>query len=136
MTEKRWPGEVQDLRCPEPGCDGKLTLKESKYGLFYGCGNWRRTGCRGSHGAHDDGAPLGKPADGETKRARMQAHSVFDQLWKGPTKTLSRKQAYAWMQRAMNLSAAKAHIGMFTIEQCEELCRACQLLEECRDDRA
>jgi len=117
-----YPGEVHNLLCPEPGCDGRLILKESKYGLFYGCTEWPRTRCPGAHGAHPDGTPLGIPASKETKQARMKAHDAFDMLWKQPTKVIDRRGAYKWMQAMMNLTTEEAHIGRFTIEQCEELC--------------
>ena len=123
------PGEVKDLKCPEPGCDGELVLKPSKYGQFYGCTNWAKTGCPGAHGAHPDGTPLGIPASKETKQARMKAHAAFDRLWKGRGARMNRHQAYVWMRRAMCMTEAEAHIGRFTIEQCEALCRI--LSEEC-----
>ena len=118
-----WPGEVHDFLCPEPGCSGRLVLKESKYGLFYGCTMWPQTRCPGAHGAHPDGTPLGIPASKETKQYRMKAHDAFDRLWKQPTKVTDRAGAYKWMRAVMHLTEEEAHIGRFTIEQCEELCR-------------
>ncbi len=114
-------GERFDLVCPE--CGGSMRLKHSKHGLFYGCERWRE-GCKGTHGAHVDGSPLGTPANAETKKARIQAHRFFDRLWKkenGRKAAMTRAQAYAWMQKALNLSRNDAHIGKFDIEQCSRL---------------
>lgn len=114
-------GERFDLICPE--CGGSMRLKHSKHGLFYGCERWRE-GCKGTHGAHEDGSPLGTPANAATKKARIQAHRIFDRLWKGEKDrraTMTRAQAYAWMQREMNLPRDGAHIGGFDIAQCNSL---------------
>ena len=106
-----------DLTCPE--CGARLLLKPSRFGLFYGCEQWRMTGCQGAHGAHPDGSPLGTPADGKTKQARIQAHTAFDQLYQSGR--MKRADAYRWLRHAMGLTAEQAHIGKFTIEQCERL---------------
>ncbi len=94
-----------------------MVLRDSKYGLFYGCTKYPT--CSATHGAHKDGNPLGIPATKITKQARIAAHDVFDQLWK--QRHMSRKEAYAWMQRAMGLPSGEAHIGRFTVEQCDAL---------------
>ena len=109
-------GTVLDHPCPE--CGEPMVLRDSKYGLFYGCSDFPR--CKASHGAHKKtGQPLGTPADGPTKKARIRAHDAFDQLWKG--KHMDRGDAYMWMQEAMEMPADDAHIGKFTTEQCDQL---------------
>jgi len=116
MTSQLPLGTVLDHPCPE--CGEPMVLRDSKFGLFYGCTAFPR--CKASHGAHKKtGEPLGTPADGPTKKARIRAHDSFDQLWKG--KHMDRGEAYEWMQEAMGLSADEAHIGKFTIDQCDEL---------------
>lgn len=115
MDEPLPIGTKLDHPCPE--CGGAMVLRNSKYGLFYGCFTFPK--CKATHGAHKDGKPLGIPADKKTKKARMDAHEVFDQLWKG--KHMSRGDAYEWMQEAMEMSEEEAHIGRFNIDQCEEL---------------
>jgi ssDNA-binding Zn-finger/Zn-ribbon topoisomerase 1 len=112
---------VADKTLPCPECDGRLLRKKAKGDKpFYGCENWPR--CRGSHGAHPDGSPLGIPADAETKRMRHAAHEVFDSLWKeGP---LTRKGAYVWMRQALGMTVDEAHIGNFDIATCKRLIKA------------
>lgn len=123
--------KLHDLDCPK--CDGKLMLRNSRYGLFWGCSNYKETGCKAAHGAHPDGTPLGIPADDRTKQARIEAHAEFDKLWKdGP---LTRGGAYRWMQAAMHMREEEAHIGRFTYEQCELLKeKVTQALERLRPD--
>jgi hypothetical protein len=97
-----------------------MTLKDSMYGKFYGCSTWKRTGCKGSMSADEKtGVPIGVPARAATKAARTRAHRAFDVLWTGGRMT--RKQAYAWIQKVMKLSKREAHIANFTLEQCERL---------------
>ena len=109
----------EKLDCPE--CGALMKLRHSVHGLFYGCTQWEATGCKGSHGAHRDGRPLGVPADSDTKKMRVMAHSTLDPLWQKGGVFKSRDQAYAWMQEALGLSAAEAHIGQFDIAQCKAL---------------
>lgn len=114
------------LACPE--CGAPMVLRETaKYRYpngdprrFYGCSRW--PSCDGIHGAHPDGTPLGIPADKPTKAARIVAHAAFDSLWKGGA--MKRRAAYRWMQQAMNLPEAEAHISMFDAAQCAKLATA------------
>jgi ssDNA-binding Zn-finger/Zn-ribbon topoisomerase 1 len=89
---------------------------------FYGC--TRYPDCDGTHGAHPDGSPLGRPADKVTKGARMRAHEAFDQLWKGDSPLMTRAQAYSWLESYFDLEEGEGHIGRFTREQCEALVAA------------
>tara|TARA_Y100000310_G_C20547820_1_gene746498 strand:- start:421 stop:813 length:393 start_codon:yes stop_codon:yes gene_type:complete len=113
-----------DLECPEDDCDGMLVYRpEGNWGPWYGCAMWVETGCKGAHGCHADGTPLGVPANTATKQARMRAHKAFDALWKREEGgTMRRKDAYAWLQKAMGLSADETHIGRFNEEQCAQVC--------------
>jgi ssDNA-binding Zn-finger/Zn-ribbon topoisomerase 1 len=106
-----------DLKCPE--CGAPMALKPSRFGLFYGCGDWAMSGCNGSHGAHKNGKPLGVPANVETKKLRMKAHEHFDKLWKAGK--VNRSQAYGWLQRKMDMTPDQAHIGRFSSDDCHKL---------------
>ena len=108
------------MDCPE--CDGKMVLRNSKYGTFWGCENYPK--CNATHGAHPDGTPLGIPADKETKKARMKAHDVFDKLWK--RQGMKRTRAYRWLQERMGLGKEDCHIGRFDIEQCNRVVEICR----------
>lgn len=70
-------------------------------------------------GTHKDGTPFGTLADAETRKARSLAHQRFDKIWKD--KLLSRSDAYAVLSKHMNLPPEKTHIGMFNVEQSEEV---------------
>lgn len=104
------------LRCPECS-DGWLVLRDSRFGLFYGCSNYPE--CTASCGAHSNGEPLGIPGDKETRQARIKAHEEFDKLWK--TGETSRHAAYRILQKLMDMTPEEAHIGRFSKAQCELL---------------
>ena len=63
-------------------CGSLMKLRwAAKYqNWFYGC--IRFPDCKGAHGCHPDGKPLGKPAPPEVKKWRIAAHEIFDRLWK------------------------------------------------------
>lgn len=105
------------VQCPE--CGAPMTLRSSKFGLFYGCSQYPN--CKATHGAHPDGKPLGTPANAVVKQARIAAHKAFDQLWSGPKARLTRDEAYLWLQSKMGLTSAQAHIGSFDQAQCDKL---------------
>lgn len=111
---------METLTCPD--CGSPMTLRDSRYGKFYGCTQFPK--CKGTHGAHPDGRPLGTPADRETKLARINAHDAFDLLWKiepPHIPAVRRSEAYVLMQFLMGMTPAEAHIGNFSKEQCERL---------------
>ena len=106
-------------------CGSPMELQRGSYGRFWSCSRWPK--CTATHGAHPDGRPLGKPADAVTRRARVEAHTAFDRLWKpdpGAKRRRSRKAAYRWLQQAMALPEFDAHIGAFDVAQCDRLIRA------------
>jgi len=115
VTMLSYPLARRDLECGE--CGAIMEIRTSDNGPFYGCS--RFPVCKGTHGAHHDGRPLGKPADKETRLARIQAHRVFDLIWKEKHRT--RSQAYAWMRKKLKLSQSEAHIGLFGLTECEHL---------------
>lgn len=55
----------------------------------------------------------------DLKSLRTYTHNAFDELWKNGG--LTRSEAYEWLAEAMNLPAKKAHIALFTANQCRHL---------------
>ncbi|GAF98235.1 unnamed protein product [marine sediment metagenome] len=110
------------IECPECGAD--MVLRKSKYGKFYGCSRWPE--CDATHGADGDGRPLGIPADKATRRARQQAHTAFDGLWRGSEATRSRAKAYKWLQGVLGLSPDECHIANLDREACGRVVEACR----------
>lgn len=99
-----------------------MELRDSKYGKFWGCSQFPN--CRGTHGAHPDGRPLGVPADAVTKAARIQAHAAFDGLWKSGH--MRRRDAYTWLSRQLGIPTSACHIGTFDRQRCLDVVRVCE----------
>lgn len=116
--------ETHNLLCPECG-KGMVLRTDSKFkshGFWYACSNWPT--CRGTHGAHADGSPLGTPANQETKRWRIRAHSVFDRLWQ--SHIMSRADAYRFLAQNLEIPLDKCHIGSFSMPQCQKVVEICE----------
>lgn len=62
--------------------------------------------------------PLGSLAKPALRRMRSDVHGLFDRLWQGDAKEMTRTEAYAWLADAMKLPEERAHIGMFDESQC------------------
>jgi len=96
--------------------------------LFYQCapcGAW--VGCHpkdgGQGGGIGDGSvPMGRLANAELRRAKQAAHAAFDPLWK--SRSMSRKEAYAWLSKELGVSKSNTHIGMFDVDQCRAVVAA------------
>lgn len=123
------------LQCPD--CRGKLWLQDTRFGLAYLCEHFPV--CRGAHGAHPNGEPLGTPASQDTKVARIRAHAAFDALWETAhalydakndeereyVLKVARKRAYAWLRDRMELAREDCHIARFSLAQCEKVVYLC-----------
>lgn len=116
-----------------PYCGGKPEFVDSKqvysrsYGMIYlcqPCAAWV-----GVHSGTDQ--PLGRLANHELRTAKKRAHHYFDKIWQRAIeerdlpKFQARGMAYAWLSKKMGLPPEHTHIGMFTVEQCEEAVKHC-----------
>lgn len=90
---------------------------------FYGCTRWPE--CRSTRAVDLKGRLVRRseypstPADAQTRAARSKAHAHFDVLWRSGRFT--RAEAYRQLQLWMGLPEAQAHIGRFSLAQCERL---------------
>lgn len=117
-----YAGRVDDLACAD--CGALMVLEEADEGPLYVCG--RFPACDGTHGAHPDGTPLGRPADAETRRLRKRCHEVFDRLWTEGERT--REEAYSLLQEITGLAPREAHISRFDPATCRKVIREIQKL--------
>lgn len=122
------------LICPE--CGGQLIVRSGKYNDFLGCSNFPQ--CKLTHSLHEDGTPMGIPADANTRRARRLVHERMDAIWmaitlaawtKGYKKSRfeARSQMYLWLGSQLNLTEQECHVGRFDYERCMD---ALNLLEQ------
>lgn len=97
-------------------CGKSMALGRDRFGRGWLCV------CGSRHGAHPDGSPHGIPADAKTRKARSNAHEIFDRLWK--TGKFSRTGAYIWMRTALAMTPDEAHVSKFDIPACHRLEKA------------
>ena len=87
-----------------------------RHGEYHTC--YYHKDCDVYVGCHMNGFdPLGIPATRETRQWRMQAHQVFDTIWKGDD-AMSRREAYEMLN---NYFGYEAHISQCNIKQCKEI---------------
>ncbi|WP_409969875.1 zinc-finger-containing protein [Bengtsoniella intestinalis] len=115
-------------------CGGKITLADpreifgdsvERLGLdgeyIYLC----RT-CNARVGCHKGTTrPLGNVANEVLRLKRRETHQIFDTFWSEAGMT--RTRAYQWLGQQMGMSARKAHIGSFEMDQCQQVIDLCQL---------
>lgn len=118
-----------------PYCYNKPELVDSSevygrsYGLIYLCRD-----CDAYVGVHVNSKkniPLGRLANKELREAKKKAHKYFDPLWEakmstGIPKKKARFLAYKWLSSCMGLRMKDTHIGMFDIEQCNQVIYFCK----------
>lgn len=120
--------ETVKLKCPD--CGARMVLRQTekwpqkngKPSKFWGCSQFPK--CKTTHGAHPNGQPLGRPANIETKAARMKAHEAFG-AWM-ERNSYTKKYAYRRLAKMLRLSEAEAHMGMMAKERCEVVVRLCE----------
>lgn len=110
------------VRCPYCKRTASLVSSDQVYsrdfGMIYLCDGWPQ--CDAYVGVHDGtDRPKGTLANAELRSWRVQAHAVFDGLWQNGCMT--RNDAYGQLCAVMEMTREEAHIGLFTIEQCQTL---------------
>lgn len=102
-------------KCGE--CGAPMELRQSKHypAPFWGCTEFPK--CRGTHGAHMNGKPLGIPANKETREWRRKAHLAFDPIWQNPEHGVNRREAYRML--AYLSDRRRIHIAESNIEECK-----------------
>ena len=85
---------------------------------FVGChnpGSWR-VEPGGKRIEHDGSEPLGSLAKYPLRKARSDAHSVFDAFWRG--RRWDRSFAYKWLAAELGVKPVDCHIGGFDEARC------------------
>ncbi len=110
--------------CPSCHVPAVLSPDSKVYGRSYGgrvwlCQSWPV--CDRYVGAHDGtDRPKGVMADNATRKARIEAHRAFDELWK-PWKSFKFKRVDCYKSLARYLGVAEAHIGEADFNTCERV---------------
>lgn len=119
MTDFSNGTAYQDLACPECGSPMELAFSDrfryrnGSRRLFYRC--YRFPECSGTHGAHPNGAPLGKPADKATRSLRVAVHEELDKRFPWKTKR-GRIETSRWLEKN---GFGSGHVSMMDAGECE-----------------
>ena len=116
-----------------PYCGGEMNLekasfiyhnkKSENWGYVWVCEHY--PACDSYVGCHPNTTiPLGRPANARLRTLKKEAHKQFDPIWKSGL--VSRREAYDWLAKMMNLPLEECHIGMFDIKQCQEVIHLCR----------
>lgn len=105
-------------------CGAVMRLRDGRWGKWYSCPRWPE--CDGAVGCHKGtDKPLGAPADGDTRKARIRAHDAFDALWK-PLGRKYRSVAYAWLADELGMDADDAHMAEMDAATCARVVEVCE----------
>ncbi len=114
----------QTIRCPY--CGSLAILRDASYvygsnafdGKVYVCSHY--PACDSYVGVHQGTSlPKGSLANRTLRKKRIQAHQIFDQLWRKGI--FSRHEAYRWIGDKFCLQTRQAHIGNFSDYMCDQL---------------
>lgn len=93
---------------------------------------WQCLPCGARVGTHKGTEqPYGRLANTQLRYWKIQAHAVFDPLWRrkierdGISKTKARKAAYTWLSEKIGVKYKDCHIGMFNVDQCKSVVDIC-----------
>ena len=111
-----------------PYCGAKPELIDSaeiyngtSYGLMYIC-----RPCDAYVSCHlGTNTPKGRLANAELRQLKIEAHEVFDIIWKQKYKR-GRYQAYYWLSKQLQRPFDLTHIGMMDEETCRRTIAICK----------
>lgn len=78
----------------------------------------------GCHAGSRGNAALGRLANAELRKLKMEAHAAFDPIWK--TGKMKRKEAYSYLADRMKVKVKECHIGYFSEDQCRRVIEIAQ----------
>jgi zinc-finger-containing domain len=122
--------------CPYCGKEAEWVPDKSVYAKSYGGYVYACFKCDAFIGCHKQGEhkdPYGSLANASLRRLRVEAHALFDPLWKQAQRSRkwkkadARRKAYAWLAREMGISIMDCHIGMFRdndVKRAIAICKA------------
>jgi len=125
------------VRCDYCGKPAELVDDTQVYQQSYGGRVWLCRPCGAWVGCHKNSKraiPLGRLANAELRKAKIEAHAAFDPLWQavarrdGINPCLARNRGYAWLAKEMGMEMVACHIGKFNAEQCRRVVDLCRVI--------
>lgn len=133
----------REVPCPYCGLPAELVDATQIYRKALGK-LWLCQPCQAWVGVHRDSKsnrPKGTPAKSRLRKLRIEAHAVFDPFWQdlweqGLSKKKARRQIYAKLAEALEISIDECHIGMFDEDRCKQAIRICLGWQEAATEAA
>jgi len=116
-----------EVICPYCEAPAELVDSEEIYGQSYGM-SWLCRPCWAYVGTHKNSkyhAPFGTLANKKLRELRKEAHRVFDPVWENTS--MSRRGAYNWLARTLEIPIKRAHIGQFNVAECQQVIEVCNV---------
>ena len=88
--------------------------------MFWRCIPCRAyVGCHAPNNGYGNGTrPLGRLANAALRAAKNKVHVFLDPLFL--SKKMTRAGAYKWLAEQMGIPASECHVGMFSLERCDQ----------------
>jgi len=110
-----------------PLCAQRAKLLQGPHGTFYVCAACdTRIGCKPG-----TTTPWGPLVPKRTRDLRVEAHRVFDTLWRAKakrgqtTQARARDCAYTWLAQQMGVEQSACHLAQFSDTQLEQVIELC-----------
>lgn len=114
---------LQGKTCPYCQADSVMADSAEVYGRSYGP-IWICRPCGAYVGCHKGTTrPLGRLANAQLRKLKVQAHDAFDKLWR--KRYMTRTDAYAWLSKELEIPSDYTHIGMFSEATCQKVIDLC-----------
>lgn len=124
---------MKNIYCDYCGRKTEYVDSTEVYGISYGMIYLCRP-CDAYVGTHKGSdKPLGRLANAELRLWKRKAHAAFDPIWQAGRFCNRRNLAYAWLSEMMGLPRESTHIGMFNIQQCQQVVRIMLKERGCKD---
>ena len=120
--------KYKKVKCPY--CGSTAVIREGSYvygekswtKLLYVCSQYPK--CDSYVGVHENTKePKGSLANSELRGRRIEAHKVFDAIWKQGI--MDRNSAYKWLCDKFGMNRSQAHIGKFSEYMCNRVIDEC-----------
>jgi len=115
--------------CDYCGAPVIYTSNAEIYGREYGNGKcYRCTRCDSHVGVHTGTEiPLGRLANKELRTLKVKCHNLFDPVWAGKRKVMSKGEAYKNLARVLGIPPRECHVGWFDVDM---LLKALEILRD------
>lgn len=104
---------------------------------------WTCTPCHSWVGCHPGTEnALGGLANAELRKAKQEAHAIFDPMWQAKmrrdrcSKSKARRAGYHWLADQMGIPFKRCHIGYMNLDECKRVVEICNAVRSKKESHA